>query len=116
VLDDYTTAPIDERERMLFAFIDKMNADSTQIQREDVERLKGAGWSDEAIYDAITVCALFRFYNAWIDATGVHDMPAAAYEMSGKRLATQGYRPAETPNLQLPTPEEPDVAARGRVG
>jgi len=37
------------------------------------------------------VCALFRFYNAWIDATGVHDMPAAAYAMSGKRMAASGY-------------------------
>ena len=49
-----------------------------------------AGWSEEAVYDAITVCALFQFYNTWIDATGVSDMPAAAYEMSGKRLAL-GY-------------------------
>jgi hypothetical protein len=40
------------------------------------------------------VCALFQFYNAWIDATGVRDMPAFAYEMSGQRLATQGYAPA----------------------
>jgi alkylhydroperoxidase family enzyme len=93
VLDDYTTAPIDARERALFAFIDKMNADSTRIGRADVDALKAEGWTEEAIYDAITVCALFKFYNAWIDATGVHDMPAAAYEMSGKRLATQGYRP-----------------------
>ena len=45
----------------------------------------------QAIYDAITVCALFRFYNAWIDATGVHDLPAAAYAMSGKRMAEHGY-------------------------
>jgi hypothetical protein len=43
------------------------------------------------LYDAITVHALFRFYNAWIDITGVSDMPAFAYEMSGKRLATMGY-------------------------
>jgi len=53
--------------------------------------LTTAGWSEEAIYDAITVCALFKFYNAWIDATGVHDLPAFGYEMSGKRLATEGY-------------------------
>ena len=58
--------------------------------------MKSAGWTDEAIYDAITVCALFRFYNTWIDATGVHDMPAAAYDAMGVRLATQGYtRPKE---------------------
>jgi alkylhydroperoxidase family enzyme len=91
VLEDYRTAPIDDRDKALFAFIDKMNAQSNQIKRDDVDRLKEAGWTEEAIYDAITVCALFRFYNAWIDATGVHDLPAAAYALSGKRMAEQGY-------------------------
>jgi hypothetical protein len=60
-----------------------------------VQRVKDAGWSEEAIYDAITVCALFNFYNKWIDATGVSDMPAMAYEMSGERLATRGYAPPD---------------------
>jgi alkylhydroperoxidase family enzyme len=91
VLEDYRRAPIDDEHKALFAFIEKMNAQSNQIRREDVDRVRSAGWSDEAIYDAISVCALFKFYNAWIDATGVHDLPAGAYAMSGKRLATQGY-------------------------
>jgi alkylhydroperoxidase family enzyme len=91
VLADYLTAPIDETQKALFAFIEKMNANSNQIGREDVDRVKAAGWTDEAIYDAITVCSLFKFYNSWIDATGVHDLPASGYEMSGKRLAAHGY-------------------------
>jgi hypothetical protein len=91
VLDDYTTAPISEKERALFAFLAKMIEDSTSIRREDADMVRAAGWPDEALYDAITVCSLFQFYNNWIDATGVSDMPAFAYEMSGKRLATQGY-------------------------
>ncbi len=91
MLEDYRSAPIDDREKALFAFIEKMNAQSNLIRREDVDRVKSMGWSDEAVYDAITVCALFRFYNAWIDATGVHDLPANAYNMSGKRMAAQGY-------------------------
>jgi hypothetical protein len=65
--------------------------DSTSITQEDADAARGAGWSDEALYDAITVCSLFQFYNNWIDATGVADMPALGYEMSGRRLATQGY-------------------------
>ena len=91
MLEDYRTAPIDDREKALFAFLEKMNAQSNQIRREDVDRVRSAGWSDEAIYDAITVCALFKFYNAWIDATGVHDLPGGNYVMSGKRLASKGY-------------------------
>ena len=56
-----------------------------------------AGWSDEALYDAITVCSLFQFYNNWVDATGVTDMPAVGYEMSGHRLATEGYASGPPP-------------------
>ena len=84
-------ASISEKDRALYSFIRKMVADSTSIGQADVDRALNAGWSDEALYDAITVCSLFQFYNTWVDATGVGDMPAMAYEMSGHRLATVGY-------------------------
>jgi len=62
----------------------------------DIAALKSVGWTEEALYDAISVCALFNFYNRWIDAAGVQDMPARGYQMSGQRLATEGYvRPQE---------------------
>ncbi|MEJ2238760.1 MAG: hypothetical protein P8X82_10725 [Gemmatimonadales bacterium] len=95
VLDDYTTAPISEQERALFQFLDRLNRESNQLCQEDIDSVKAHGWSDEALYDAITVCALFNFYNKWIDATGVSDLPAAVYEASGKRMAERGYAPAE---------------------
>jgi alkylhydroperoxidase family enzyme len=97
VLEDYTSAPISDAERALFALIAKVVEDSTSITADDLARAREAGWSDEALYDAITVCALFQFYNTWIDATGVSDMPAFAYDMSGKRLATMGYAYADEP-------------------
>ena len=94
VLSDFRTAPISEREKSLFAFVEKVNRASPTIDRADVELVVSAGWTEEAIYDAITVCALFKFYNTWIDATGVGDMPAELYDMSGQRLASRGYLPA----------------------
>ena len=97
VLQDYLTAPISDREKAIFAFIEKMNRESSRLRKDDVEEVKAAGWSEEALYDAITVCALFNFYNKWIDAAGVGDMTAAAYEGSGERLATVGYVPDDTP-------------------
>jgi alkylhydroperoxidase family enzyme len=95
VLNDYRTASISEKDRALFALVDRINDAPERVSREDVERGRRAGWSDEALYDAITVCALFRFYNAWIDATGVQDLPAAMYHHSGRRLAADGYVPAD---------------------
>ena len=91
VLEDYTRAPISGREKALFAFIVKVNRESMTIGPADIDALHTAGWTDEAIYDAITVCALFNFYNRWIDATGVHEMPAEGHLASGKRLAQHGY-------------------------
>lgn len=104
VLQDYRTAPISDREKALFAFIEKVNRESSRLRKEDVEEVKAAGWSEEALYDAITVCALFNFYNQWIDATGVSDMPAAAYAASGERLANFGYVPPAPP-----APPDPSV-------
>jgi alkylhydroperoxidase family enzyme len=94
VLEDFRTAPIPEKERALFAFIEKVNRASNTIGPEDIRTAVAAGWTEEALYDAITVCALFNFYNTWIDATGVADMPPELYEMSGQRLATRGYAPS----------------------
>jgi len=93
VLEDYRTAPISAPKKALFAFIERMNRESFTLQREDVQAVIDAGWTQEAVYDAITVCALFNFYNKWIDATGVGDMPPEAYAMSGERLASAGYVP-----------------------
>ena len=91
VLEDWRTAPVTPKLRSLLAFIEKMNRASTEIAQADVDAAKAAGWSDDALYDAITVCALFNFYNKWIDATGVQDMSPADYEATGGRLARQGY-------------------------
>lgn len=37
------------------------------------------------------VCALFNFYNRWIDANGVGGCPEPLYRMSGQRLAHGSY-------------------------
>jgi len=91
VLSDLESAPISEKDRVLYRFVKKMVHDSLSIGEADVATARDAGWTDEALYDAITVVALFQFYDAWIDATGVRDMPALGYEMTGQRLSQHGY-------------------------
>jgi hypothetical protein len=48
-------------------------------------------WSDEAIYDAITVSALFNFYNRWVNASGVQTLPDEVHRERGRSLAQHGY-------------------------
>jgi hypothetical protein len=53
--------------------------------------LHEVGWDDDAIYYAITVCALFNFYNRWVDASGVHALSDEAHRQGGIRSAGAGY-------------------------
>lgn len=91
VLADLESSALDERHKALFRFVDKINQHSAKIAAADLDRVREAGWTDEAIYFAITVCALFNFYNRWIDATGVHALSDEAHRIGGKRMASQGY-------------------------
>jgi alkylhydroperoxidase family enzyme len=100
VLREVESAPLGAPERALLRFVEKVNRESVSIGPPDVEALHAAGWTDEAIYDAVTVCALFNFYNRWIDATGVHPMSDEAHRAGAARMAP-GY--IRTP----PKPTEP---------
>jgi alkylhydroperoxidase family enzyme len=91
VLRDLETSALPEKEKALFRFIHKVNHDSPRIGAEDMQPLYAVGWTDEAIYVAITVCALFNFYNRWIDSTGVHALSDDAHREGGKRTAQHGY-------------------------
>ena len=93
VLDDLESSSLPEREKVLLRFLDRVNHDSPRITPADLEALRAAGWADEQSWYAITVCALFNFYNRWIDATGVHALSEAAHREGGQRSARTGYAP-----------------------
>jgi len=90
-LRDLETSRLSEKEKALFRFVDKVNHHSPSISAGDMQPLYQAGWTDEVIYYAITVCALFNFYNRWVDASGVHALSDEAHRAGGKRSAVHGY-------------------------
>jgi hypothetical protein len=102
VLADIETSPLCDAEKALLRFIRKVNHESYTIEPGDIEALHAAGYSDEAIYYAITVCALFNFYNRWIDASGVHPMSDEAHATGAKRSAVNGYSRSSQPAPEPP--------------
>ncbi|HEV7241227.1 MAG TPA: peroxidase [Thermoanaerobaculia bacterium] len=89
VIDDYRSAPIDAKFAELLVLIEKAARNAASVTSADIDAVRAAGWSDEAIYDAVTVCALFNFYTTWVDGSGVPGLED--YKPSGMRLATEGY-------------------------
>jgi uncharacterized peroxidase-related enzyme len=91
VLCDLETSRLDAPHKALFRYIDKLADSASSVTASDISQLKEAGWSEEAIYDALTVASVFKFYNTWNNGSGVQTMTSADYLYSGKVLNTLGY-------------------------
>jgi alkylhydroperoxidase family enzyme len=91
VIRDLETSALSEMEKALFRFVDRVNRNSPEITAADMQPLYAVGWDDAAIYYAITVCALFNFYNRWVDAGGVHALSDEMHRQGGQRSAATGY-------------------------
>jgi hypothetical protein len=102
VLADPEASALTDAEKALFRFVRKVNFDSVNIGPADMEVLHQVGYTDEAIYYALTVCALFNFYNRWIDASGVHPMSDEAHRAGAKRSAQHGYSRSSQPPPTAP--------------
>ncbi len=92
VLDDLESSPLSHKEKVLFRYIAKVNDTPGALSQADVDLAKKAGWSDAAIFDAVTVCAIFNFFNRWIDGTGVPDVPPEFYSQRAPQDGRMDYR------------------------
>ena len=91
VLRDVETSRLDAAHKALFRYIAKLAEHPYRVTSSDILKLKEEGWSEEAIYDALTVASVFKFYNTWNNGSGVRTMKSTDYLYSGKVLTTLGY-------------------------
>ena len=87
---DVHTAPVDERLKPLFLYLQKLTLSSSKIMERDADAVRAKGWSDEALHEAILVGSLFNFYNRLLDGHGVKGNKAI-YQFAGKHLHKNGY-------------------------
>jgi uncharacterized peroxidase-related enzyme len=72
---DYRRADLEPRVRVLCDFAVKVTHEPAAVRTVDIELLRGNGWSDRGIHDAIQVIAYFNYINRVADAVGVEDEP-----------------------------------------
>ncbi len=76
----------------LLRFAEKLTLSPHDMGREDVDRLLAAGWSEQAVEDAVAVISLFNLVNRLVDALGFENQESY-FRQIGKTLATRGYAP-----------------------
>lgn len=83
---------LDDRLRAMLRFADKLTETPGRMSQADVDALVAAGWSEQAVEDAINVIALFNYVNRLVDAVGI-ESDEDYFRQIGKALAAQGYLP-----------------------
>lgn len=87
VCRDWRTAPIAPKEKALFGYLERLTLEPASLRQEDADAVLAAGWGEDEVFDAVTTCALFGFFNRWIDGNGVPDTPPGFYTA---RIAQMG--------------------------
>ena len=97
VLDDFTTAPIDDGLKATLAFLKRLTLTPADITSEDIEPMRAVGVSERAIEEAIYVCFLFNFMDRLADAFDFEIQSQNTTRRVARILQRIGYKIASVP-------------------
>jgi len=83
---DLESADISEKLKPILAYVSKLTTSPSRMSPTDAKAVYDAGWDERALYDAVTVCALFNFMNRLVEGTGCSPDAEAAGEDSDEPL------------------------------
>lgn len=105
LMADVDAAPISAKLKPVLAYVRKLTLTPTRITGADAAAVYAAGWDERALFDAISVCALFNFMNRIVEGSGMRSNPLAAPEetrkahmlrLSGSSVAADSHEAAPT--------------------
>jgi uncharacterized peroxidase-related enzyme len=88
--EDLEAAPVDAKLRPLLRVVAKLTRTPSRMAPQHAEAVLAAGWPEQALYDAVAICALYSYMNRLVEGLGIRaeaDYVAAA----GQRLHDSGY-------------------------
>lgn len=94
---DYRNAGLDPQEVAIMEFAEKITLHASAIRREDVDKLRGFGLSDEEILDITLAAAVRNFWSKTLDAMGTEtDIKYLELEPNVRKALQKGRPFAET--------------------
>ncbi len=68
---DYANAPISATDRIMLDHVIKLTRDATKVCKDDIEKLREAGFDDRGILQITLIASWFNYINRVADALGV---------------------------------------------
>jgi alkylhydroperoxidase family enzyme len=91
VVADWRTAPLDPKLHATLGFLETMTLRPDELGPEDAAAVRAAGVSDEALVDAIHVCALFNMITRLADSLGWDVPPWDSFAARAPAMLESGY-------------------------
>jgi len=71
IKQDYKTADLNEQDRAMLDYVAKLTLSPATVQRQDVEKLRQAGFDDTGILQINLIASWFNYINRVADGLGV---------------------------------------------
>lgn len=94
ILDDWKTAPINNRLRAMLGYLEKLTVSPDELTKADIADLRANDLTDEAIFEATYVCAMFNIIDRLADSFDFEVPSVKGVAKSGRFLNKFGYKPA----------------------
>ena len=91
VLDDYRTAPIDEKLRAMLGLLETFTLHPEQLSASGIRAVLATGVTREAVREAFYVAFLFNTYDRLADTLGWELPEQGYYAKAGQFLLKKGY-------------------------
>lgn len=91
LLDDFETAPVEPRLKALLAFVRKLSVTPADVSQADADEVFAAGWTEDALHDAIAVTARAAFMQRLVQGYGFIPMTREHAVKRAKQRIEHGY-------------------------
>ena len=72
LIDNIDTAPVATELRPLLHYVKKLNTLPSRMVPADAEAVYAAGWSERALYEAVSIAGLFNMMNRIVEGCGIN--------------------------------------------
>jgi len=93
---------VDDNLKPILAYVKKLTLTPSKIVKQDIDKILSSGWSEEAVYLAASICALFNFMNRVVSGFGISSdsinkdrfndgshLSGSSYKNFGKKMGFQ---------------------------
>jgi AhpD family alkylhydroperoxidase len=75
LIKDPDSAPVEPKLKPLLDYVAKLTSSPSRITPQDAEAIYEAGWDERALFDVISICALFNMMNRIVLGSGIVEDP-----------------------------------------